>query len=653
MVNPAGKQGITVNQRLLTLGIAAFIGMGSVIGVGWYEQSLAQRSLDTASKVRELASKADTLHSASLELALAAMDTIIDRDEGVVHPERLQKMKETAALLQASSKDVSELAAAINMPELAKNYTKLAGDMGRQVGVELPQLVVNRAPEEDFSKIDDVIDESGDKLTEMVGQLSDEGKKLADLKIQEAENKASESFLIQLLCGSLAMALVGLLQFTQGNAIRRALSGIASSMRRIADGDCDTPVQGTEGRDELASMARSTERFRLASLEKMRLEQQSAIDRDRMEVEGRERLASQQADSDAIRFATQSLAEGLTRLRDGDLSVELTQPFRSDLEPIRADFNRLTEQLRTVMQEINQSSSSIQANSQQMRSAADDLAKRTEQQAASLEETSAALEQITRTVRTATERAEGASKMVSNAKDFAESSSQVVNDAMAAMERIEQATGEIGKIINVVDEIAFQTNLLALNAGVEAARAGEAGKGFAVVAQEVRELAGRAAGAAKDIKALVTRSSTEVHTGVELVRATGDALHRIGDDVLRINDDVSAIVTSAREQFTGLSEINSAIGQMDQTTQQNAAMVEETNASSHTLASDAETLSRLMRQFRVEGSRPASMQARDAAPIHRSSPARSLMNRVASAITTSSSAARAIASDTREKWEEF
>ncbi|WP_417715414.1 methyl-accepting chemotaxis protein [Rhizobium helianthi] len=643
---------MTVNQRLLTLGVTAFLGMGAIIGVGWFEQSLAQRSLDEAATVRQFASKADSLHSASLELTLAAMDTIIDKDEGAVQPERVQKIKESTTLLRASSQEVAALAAAINKPELAQSYSKLAGELSQQVETELPRLVASRASVEEFAKVDDVIDSSGDELTELLAVLSAEGKSLADAKTQAAQDKTEESVLFQFLCGGLAMMLVGALQYTQGGAIRRALSGIASSMQRIADGDCETPVAGTDGRDELASMARSTERFRLAALEKLRLEQQSAEDRQRMELASRERLASQEADSESIRFATQALAEGLTRLRDGDLSVELKQPFRADLEPIRADFNRLTEQLRAVMQEINQSSSSIQANSQQMRSAADDLAKRTEQQAASLEETSAALEQITRTVRTATERAEGASKMVSNAKDFAESSSHVVNDAMAAMERIEQATGEIGKIINVVDEIAFQTNLLALNAGVEAARAGEAGKGFAVVAQEVRELAGRAAGAAKDIKALVTRSSTEVQTGVELVRATGDALHRIGDDVLRINDDVSAIVTSAREQFTGLSEINSAIGQMDQTTQQNAAMVEETNASSHTLAADAETLSRLMRQFRVEGSRPVAVQAKDAPPVHRPSPARNLMNRVASAIT-SSAAARVIASDTKEKWEEF
>jgi methyl-accepting chemotaxis protein len=234
-----------------------------------------------------------------------------------------------------------------------------------------------------------------------------------------------------------------------------------------------------------------------------------------------------------------------------------------------------------------------------MRSAADDLAKRTEQQAASLEETSAALDQITATVRNATDRCRGSrADGGPHPPECRRSPISSSRDAMAAMERIEGASREIGKIINVIDEIAFQTNLLALNAGVEAARAGEAGKGFAVVAQEVRELAGRAAGAAKDIKTLIGRSGAEVKIGGELVTAAGEALREIGEDVSRIDEHVKSIVTSAREQSVGLNEINTAISQMDQVTQKNAAMVEETNAASHTLAQDADNLIQLIRRSR-------------------------------------------------------
>jgi methyl-accepting chemotaxis protein len=644
---------MSIGNRLMTLGIAAFAGMGTIVGVGWYQQSQADQGLQRAVQIRQQVDRMVELRTANLEMILAAMDTIVDKDERQVQPERLTMIRETATVLGAGAPIVNSLASAVGKPGLASSYASDVATVSGLIQVDLKALVESGGDKEKFDAIDDGIDGGGEKISDTLTELSQLGGALANESIEHAELLASESVYVQFICGLVALFIVGCLQYIHGGAIRRGVNSIRNSMQRIADGDYDTSVEGTDASDEIGEMARAAEIFRMAGLEKQRLEQQTAQDRSRSEEESRERAEKRRLDAEAISKSTQALAAAFTRLSEGDLNAALDQPFHPDLEPIRADFNRLNEKLRVIMQEITGNASSIQANAQQMRSAADDLAKRTEQQAAALEETSAALEQITRTVRTATDRAEGASQLVSNAKDFAESSSKVVTDAMAAMERIEDATDEIGKIINVIDEIAFQTNLLALNAGVEAARAGEAGKGFAVVAQEVRELAGRAAGAAKDIKALVTRSSAEVQTGVQLVKATGDALHRIGDDVLKINDDVGAIVTSAREQFVGLSEINSAIGQMDQSTQQNAAMVEETNASSHTLASDADNLTRLMGQFNMTGNRPRSVDAATPTTTARPSPARNLMNRVASAITSSSPAARALATATNEKWEEF
>ncbi|PLU82392.1 methyl-accepting chemotaxis protein, partial [Sinorhizobium medicae] len=207
-----------------------------------------------------------------------------------------------------------------------------------------------------------------------------------------------------------------------------------------------------------------------------------------------------------IKTAVETLGRALNQLADGNLAVAIREPFEGGLDALRRDFNDTVERLSHVLSSVRENTASIESNGRQMRSAADDLAWRTEKQAASLEQTSAALEEITVTVKTATERAEEASHIVDETRINAEESGRIVGEAIAAMARIEGASSEIGKIINVIDEIAFQTNLLALNAGVEAARAGEAGKGFAVVAQEVRELAQRAAGAAKDIKALVSRS---------------------------------------------------------------------------------------------------------------------------------------------------
>jgi methyl-accepting chemotaxis protein len=297
--------------------------------------------------------------------------------------------------------------------------------------------------------------------------------------------------------------------------------------------------------------------------------------------------------------AINSLGNGLKALSDGDLEQRLDMTFVPSMEATRHDFNEVIAKLRAAMQTVAENATGIAGSSGEIAGASDDLARRTEQQAASLEETAAALEQITTTVSDSSHRADEAGRLVTLTKQNAEQSGQIVRDAIAAMDQIAKSSGEITNIISVIDEIAFQTNLLALNAGVEAARAGEAGKGFAVVAQEVRELAQRSATAAKEIKTLINASSGYVSNGVHLVGQTGSALGEIVDQVAAIHTNVAAIVEASREQSASLKEINQAVNVMDQATQKNAAMVEETTAASHSLSSEADNLRRLLQQFRM------------------------------------------------------
>tara|TARA_R110002020_G_scaffold18931_28_gene65528 strand:- start:250 stop:2022 length:1773 start_codon:yes stop_codon:yes gene_type:complete len=321
-----------------------------------------------------------------------------------------------------------------------------------------------------------------------------------------------------------------------------------------------------------------------------------------------------------------SLSDGLERMADGDLTLQIDEAFRADLDPLRVNFNTAIKRLCEAMQSVSENAKAISSGAEEIRVAADDLSKRTENQAASVEETAAALEEITKTVASSSERANEAGQLVAKTKKDAETSGQVVEKAVVAMAEIESSSKAITNIINVIDDIAFQTNLLALNAGVEAARAGEAGRGFAVVAQEVRELAQRTATAAKEIKGLIIASGDQVKSGVALVGETGKALSSIVEQVKLINANVEAIVIGSREQSTGLNEINMAVNTMDQGTQQNAAMVEQSTAASHSLAQEAASLFHLLSRFKTnvgsDYTAPRVVASRSPSLSHRPAPAR-------------------------------
>ncbi|WP_165354637.1 methyl-accepting chemotaxis protein [Tropicimonas sp. IMCC6043] len=293
------------------------------------------------------------------------------------------------------------------------------------------------------------------------------------------------------------------------------------------------------------------------------------------------------------------LRVGLAELSKGNLRVSIDTAFPDEYEQLRKDFNQSASNLMTAMTQVAENAASIHGEATEINTAAEDLSRRAEKQAATLEQTAAALDELTSSVRSAAEGAARANEVVVDARGNAEKSGDVVEQAVSAMGEIATSSGQISKIIGVIDDIAFQTNLLALNAGVEAARAGEAGRGFAVVASEVRALAQRSSDAAREINDLISRSGEHVRKGVELVGETGTALKRIVESVSGIAGHVSEIAVSAREQSTGLAEINTAVNQLDQVTQQNAAMFEETRAASHALTREASALADTMARFRT------------------------------------------------------
>lgn len=325
-----------------------------------------------------------------------------------------------------------------------------------------------------------------------------------------------------------------------------------------------------------------------------------AAEQRRVEME-----LSQSQVVDALRVA-------LRKLSEGDLTAPITSVVAPEYIGLKEDFNRALDRLREAMQGVMENADLIRGEASEISNAADDLSRRTEKQAATLEQTATALDQLTTSVRSAADGAARASQMVGHARSNAENGGNVVRRAVDAMSAIEASSAKIAKITGVIDDIAFQTNLLALNAGVEAARAGEAGRGFAVVASEVRALAQRSSDAAREISDLISDSGNHVKMGVKLVADTGAALKAIVTSVTDISTQVSEIAVSAREQSSGLAEINAAVNQLDQVTQQNAAMFEQTTAASHALTSEAEALSRAMGLFK-SGATAAQAPARASA----------------------------------------
>jgi len=323
--------------------------------------------------------------------------------------------------------------------------------------------------------------------------------------------------------------------------------------------------------------------------------------------------------------ALDDLIKMLDALAEGDLTRRITAEYQGNFAVLKDNANKTAERIGAAINEIKRSANEVTNASAEISTSTTDLSQRTEEQAASLEQTSASMEEIAVTVKKNAENAQQANGSAANARDVANRGGQVVAKAVEAMGQIEGSSRKISDIIGVIDEIARQTNLLALNAAVEAARAGEAGRGFAVVASEVRNLAQRSSQAAKDITDLITNSNSQVQDGVELVNKAGTALAEIVESINQVASIVADIANASNEQASGIEQVNKALTQMDEVTQQNSALVEENAATAKTLDEQARAMGQQVAFFHIaedagqQGKRPAA-SGRTTQPTQKTAP---------------------------------
>ncbi|WP_086472028.1 methyl-accepting chemotaxis protein [Devosia lucknowensis] len=452
--------------------------------------------------------------------------------------------------------------------------------------------------------------------------------------VQAAANKVVSLIAI---VGGAAIAGFGLIGFIASRLITRPIPRLAKTMEIVAQGNYDVDVPFTTLGNEVGAMARAVEVFRENGLRVSQMTEAEAAriiaDEEKRrqmmsELQGAfgevvdaaiagdfgQRVTTQFPDAElnGLAASVNTLVESFDRgvaevgevlgaMADTDLTRRMEGEYEGAFAKLKTDINAVGEKLTEVVLQLRHTSGSLKTATGEILSGANDLSERTTKQAATIEETSAAMEQLASTVLANAERAKNASASASRVTQTAEEGGRVMDAANEAMERITASSAKISNIIGMIDDIAFQTNLLALNASVEAARAGDAGKGFAVVAVEVRRLAQSAASASSDVKALIEQSSGEVTTGSKLVGEAAGKLASMLEAIRENTQSLEAIARDSAEQATSIEEVTSAVRTMDEMTQHNAALVEETNAAIEQTEAQANELDRIVDIFAIDG----------------------------------------------------
>jgi methyl-accepting chemotaxis protein len=509
-------------------------------------------------------------------------------------------------------KEIAGGTATIFMGDVRVSTNVKRPDGSRAIGTKLakgPAYESTLTNRKAFSGEVDILGSSFLAIYEPIIQPSDNaviGVLYVGIKKSEFLEHAEHMLQNSIVLGLVMMLSAGLILFFIVRRMMRPLRDLKGVMHSLASGDLEQGLPTLKFKDEISDICEAVGVLRNAAIEKARLEgeaKQSAAEAEtsRMltEAERRNSAERQKQQAAELEQIIMTIGEALEELAAGNLTKRITTDLPSEYQRLRDNFNNALERLSSVMQTIQGTVNEVGSAAKEIDMGAGNLSTRTEEQAAALAETSATSDGITSLVRKTAGSSQHLDAIAKDAIKAAEGGGIIARQAAEAMARIESASLKISEITRMIDDIAFQTNLLALNAAVEAARAGDAGKGFAVVASEVRVLAQRSGEAAKDIASLINASNTEVQEGVELVREASQALSEILTHNRSVAETVTEISGSAVEQAHGIEEMGKALGHLDEMTQQNAALAEESAAAASLLTRRVEQLDTLVAAFRT------------------------------------------------------
>ncbi|HTZ03243.1 MAG TPA: methyl-accepting chemotaxis protein [Xanthobacteraceae bacterium] len=642
---------IRIGTKLgLMSGIAVILVIG-MIAASMHNNTLVRESNDAALQRQEISRGA-----AQVELAFIGIRLALRNVRLATTMAELNSANDLQARQQKADKLLDDLLPRLQSQENRDRIQKVRAALNNYVATALKESVPAKIeslkldPKTDGAKIlelyadtqriqQQVLDPGADKGIQALGEMEKTaGGRAADAAAQANQQMAEAERLNLGIGAAIVLILIGS-AIVGAATIARPLRKLTALLQRMARGE-EVVITGTERKDEVGQTAKAVNDIKVMLAEKARIEAEQKIEQDKQAAAERDAATQRMADEfqvavgglvkaavagdfsqrvelsgktglvlnvgtalnslcENVSVALDDLTGMLNSLAEGDLTKRITADYQGNFATLKDKANITAEQIGATISNITTATREVTNASGEISTSTTDLSQRTEEQAASLEETSASMEEISATVKKNAENAQQASQSATGAREIADRGGQIVAKAVEAMGHIETSSRKISDIIGVIDEIARQTNLLALNAAVEAARAGDAGRGFAVVASEVRTLAQRSSQAAKDIKDLITNSNSQVQEGVDLVNKAGTALAEIVGSIKNVAEIVVDIASASSEQASGIDQVNKALAQMDEVTQQNSALVEENAATAKALETQAQAMNERVAFFRI------------------------------------------------------